>query len=358
MYIKYIFCIFGEMLKSILLTIASQLYITGVKFRHWLFDSGAMRSEHFDTPIICVGNITVGGTGKTPMCELLIEHYSRECQVAIISRGYGRKSVGYREVAECDSYLDVGDEPLQMKLKYPDCVVVVCEKRAVGIKRVLSEHPEIGLIIMDDGFQHRAVTPKVNIIMVDATRPIDEDRPLPLGTLRDTADRLHCANIFVVTKSPLRMTAFDRSLFRRSLVTMPYQSIYFTRINNLDPVATYPDIAAPFDGSRAVVALAGIGNPKPFVEMLEQRYNLVDTIIYADHHRYAASDFNHIVSRLDEYPDAIIVTTEKDSIKFIRDASFPEELRSRIYYTAIKMNFVVDSEQSLLKNIDKDVRAN
>ena len=205
------------MLKC-LLAPAAFLYKAGVTFRHRLFDWGILKSEKFDIPIICIGNITVGGTGKTPMAEMVIAYMSQMHNVALLSRGYGRRTKGYREV-RCDShYRDVGDEPLQIKLKFPDTVVAVCEKRSDGIRRICAEHPEVDLIVMDDGFQPRYVEPKINVVMIDATRPIQHDRMLPLGTLRDLPEELHRAHYFVVTKCPERMAPIDRRILRKVLI--------------------------------------------------------------------------------------------------------------------------------------------
>ena len=159
----------------------SFLYKLGVLLRHRLFDWGILKQEKFDIPVVCIGNITVGGTGKTPMAEMVIAYMAQRHHVALISRGYGRRTKGYIEVTPESHYREVGDEPLQIKRKFPDTVVVVCEKRAEGIRRLRQEHPEVDLVVMDDGFQHRYVEPKVNIVMIDATRPVQCDRMLPAG---------------------------------------------------------------------------------------------------------------------------------------------------------------------------------
>ncbi len=347
-----------QMLKRLLLTLASKLYIGGVNIRHKLFDWGILKSEEFEIPVICVGNITVGGTGKTPMCEILIEHMGQRGEVAVLSRGYGRKSKGYIEVEQNDDYLKVGDEPLQIKRKYPQTLVVVCEKRVEGIKRIIKDHPEIKSIIMDDGFQHRYVEPKINAIMVDATRPISEDNYLPLGSLRDSKDMLYRAHYFIVTKCPDKMSPFDRSVIRRELVTMPYQKIFFTRVVNLAPVPAYNDDASPFDEKKEVIAMSGIGNPKPFIQRMTDCYKLVDTLTFKDHHSYGKGDFETMIKLLDKYPNAVIVTTEKDAIKFLAERSIPTKLRKKIYYTPIEMKFVVDSKEELLNNLDYDLKYN
>ena len=230
------------MLKC-LLAPAAFLYKMGVTFRHRLFDWGILKSERFDIPIICIGNITVGGTGKTPMAEMVIAYMAQMHRVALLSRGYGRRTKGYLEVRTDSHYRDVGDEPLQIKFKFPDTVVVVCEKRAEGIRRLRAEHPEVDLIVMDDGFQHRYVEPKINVVMIDATRPVQHDRMLPVGTLRDLPEELHRAHYFVVTKCPEHMAPIDRRILRKVLIQVAYQRVYFTRFESFIPQPLYADEA-------------------------------------------------------------------------------------------------------------------
>ena len=257
------------MLKC-LLAPAALLYKAGVTFRHRLFDWGILKSEKFDIPVICIGNITVGGTGKTPMAEMVIAYMSQMHRVALLSRGYGRRTKGYLEVKADSHYRDVGDEPLQIKLKFPDTVVAVCEKRADGIRRIRAEHPDVDLIVMDDGFQHRYVEPKVNIVMIDATRPVQHDRMLPLGTLRDLPEELHRAHYFVVTKCPEKMAPIDRRILRKVLIQVAYQRVYFTRFESFMPQPLFPDAAPgePLVQGQQVIALSGIGSPKPFLAAL------------------------------------------------------------------------------------------
>ena len=224
-------------MKSWILAPAALIFKAVVTLRHRLFDWGVLKSQKFDIPIICIGNITVGGTGKTPMAEMIIAYMSQTRRVALLSRGYGRRTKGYREVETSAHYRDVGDEPLQIKIKFPSTLVVVCEDRVEAIRRIRHDQPDIDLIVMDDGFQHRYVEPKVNIVMVDATRPVQDDRMLPAGTLRDLPEMLHRAHYFVVTKCPDGMKPIDRRLMHKSLVTMAYQRnrIYFTRFESFRP---------------------------------------------------------------------------------------------------------------------------
>lgn len=347
------------MLKCLLAPVAF-LYKAGVTMRHRLFDWGILKSERFDVPVVCIGNITVGGTGKTPMAEMVIDYMSQYHRVALISRGYGRRTKGYREVRTDAHYRDVGDEPLQIKLKFPDTVVVVCEKRVEGIRRLLSEHPEVDLVVMDDGFQHRYVEPKVNIMMIDATRPVQHDRMLPVGTLRDLPDQLHRAHYFIVTKCPERMAPIDRRILRKVLIQMAYQRVYFTRFESFMPQPLFEEgvRSESLRAGRQVIALSGIGNPAPFLQTLRAHYEVVAEMTLDDHHVYKVRDMNTLESLLAKYPEAVIVTTEKDAVKLINRARVPESVRRALHYQPINISFIGDSATDFLQKLEEDVRGN
>lgn len=343
-----------------LLIPASWVYGLGVRFRHYLFDSGLLHSERFDVPVVCVGNITVGGTGKTPMAEMILGYMAARHNVALLSRGYGRRTKGYLEVGESSHYRDVGDEPLQIKLKFPQTIVAVCEKRVEGIRRLRAEHPEVDMIVLDDGFQHRYVEPKVNVVMVDATRPIQHDHMLPYGMLRDLPEQLHRAHYFVVTKCPEDMTPIDRRILRKVLVQVAYQKVYFTRMEAFRPRALFPD-AAEAEGPRyggEVIALSGIGNPQPFVDELRRNYRIAAELRLEDHHVYRKSDMRRLAQLLDDHPGAVIVTTEKDAVKLTNRAKIPEKVQRRLYYLPINISFIDDSHTDFLQKLEEDVRGN
>lgn len=348
------------MLKC-LLAPAAFLYKAGVTFRHRLFDWGILKSERFDIPVVCIGNITVGGTGKTPMAEMVIAYMSQTHNVALLSRGYGRRTKGYREVGIESRYRDVGDEPLQIKRKFRETVVVaVCEKRAEGIRRICAEHPEVDLIVMDDGFQHRYVEPKVNIVMIDATRPVQHDRMLPVGTLRDLPEELHRAHYFIVTKCPERMAPIDRRILRKVLIQVAYQKVYFTRFESFMPQPVHPEDVphGPFPADRQVIALSGIGNPRPFLETLRARYDVVAEMTLDDHHVYRVRDLNRIGELLAKHPEAVVVTTEKDGVKLTNRDKIPAEIRRKLYYLPINISFIEDSATDFLQRLEEDVRGN
>lgn len=343
-------------MKGVLLKIASLFYGAAIKLRHLLFDMNILHSERFDIPIICVGNITVGGTGKTPTVEMLVEHYSEVYNVAVLSRGYGRKTEGYRIVEENDTYRTVGDEPLQIKRKFPNIKVIVCEKRAFAVHRIKEEFPEVNMIIMDDGFQHRYIEPLVNIIIVDANRPVQHDHLLPYGQLRDTTDSLTRAHYFIVTRCPENMKPIDMRLMNKWLIEKPSQEIYFSRMQSATPCPVFAGIEGTVPHGTTVIAMSGIGDNDAFNRGLSQRYKVVDTIDLDDHHSYRMSDLKRMQQLLAKHPNAVIMTTEKDAVKLSHSDAIPEELRHKLFYEKISLLFVGKSRMDLFERIDNDIK--
>lgn len=344
-------------MKELLLKIASVFYGAAIKLRHVLFDVNILHSEKFDIPIICVGNITVGGTGKTPTVEMLVEHYSQEYNVVVLSRGYGRKGKEYRVVSENDSYRLVGDEPLQMKRKFPNVTVVVCADRSFAIHRIQEEFPEAEMIIMDDGFQHRYVDPLINIIIVDYNRPVERDHLLPYGQLRDTTNSLYRAHYFIVTKCPETMKPINMREKRMWLVEKPSQEIFFSRMQPTAACSVFAGVEGTVPHGATVIAMSGIGDNEAFKNGLKQRYKVVDeSIDLDDHHVYHMSDLKTISRLLAKYPDAVIMTTEKDAVKLTNSKAIPVELHNKIFYEKISLRFVGESRMELFERIDNDIK--
>lgn len=343
-------------MKRVFLKIASLFYGAAIKLRHLLFDINILHSERFDIPIICVGNITVGGTGKTPTVEMLVEHYSEENNVVVLSRGYGRTTKGYRVVQADDTYRNVGDEPLQIKRKFPHITVVVCEKRAFAVHRIKEEFPDTDIIIMDDGFQHRYVDPLINIIIVDANRPVERDHLLPYGQLRDTTDSLDRAHYFIVTKCPENMKPIDMRVMRKVLVQKPSQEIFFSRMQPAHPCPVFAGVEATVAHGASVIAMSGIGDNEAYNRGLAQRYKVVETLDLDDHHSYRMSDLKHIKQLLAKHPEAIIMTTEKDAVKLAYSNAIPEDLRHKMFYEKIELRFVGCGRNELFDRIDNDIK--
>ncbi|MBQ2247648.1 MAG: tetraacyldisaccharide 4'-kinase [Tidjanibacter sp.] len=343
---------------GILRNIAAGLYGAGVWFRNWLYDTKILRSQHFDIPIVCVGNLAVGGTGKTPAVEFLIRNLSDSFRIAVLSRGYRRRTKGYIEVGVGDSFLRVGDEPKQIKRKYPEVVVVVCEKRVEGVRRIREEHPEVNLILMDDGFQHRSLSPTVSILLSDYSLPPYKNRMLPAGTLRDSPSQLYRAEFLFVTKTPATMSPIERNIAQKELDPKPYQNIFFTDVRQIAPRPIFSDVApATLPRGAKVVAMAGVANPERFFDSLEKNYKVVDRVVYGDHHIYKVKEIKQLCQLMASLgEDVYVLTTEKDGVKLTSRKHIPEELQRRLFVVPIELNFRDNNSQAFVYKLKQELK--
>lgn len=355
------------MLKFLLLYPASLIYGLVVYIRNNLYDYKVFKSTEFEIPVISIGNITVGGTGKTPHTEYLVELLKKHVNVATLSRGYKRKTKGFRLVETSSQAREVGDEPLQIKQKFPSVTVAVDENRVRGINELL-KNPDHSpdAVLLDDGFQHRKVTPGINILLIDYNRPIDKDRLLPLGRLRERKYQRRRANIIVYTKCPDEITPITRRITMKDVNLRPYQSLYFTTMVYGEPLPVFPNNAKTEEiaglGKRPVILLAGIANPEPFQKYVASEYAVVDELIFKDHHHFSPKDIKTIEQRFVKYQgqNPLIFTTEKDAMR-LRDENFPEFIQSQFYYIPLKIKFLDHEGKSFDKIIVgyvKDNRSN
>ena len=338
----------------------SWIYGLVVAIRNKLFDWKILQSEEFDIPVVCVGNLTVGGTGKTPHTEYLIDHFSHRYRVAVLSRGYKRKTKGFVEATERSSYRKIGDEPKQIKLKFPDIPVAVCEKRAEGIRRLRALHPEINLILLDDAFQHRRVEPWVNVVLMDYNRPIAHDRLLPWGRLRDSKKQLKRAQIVVVTKCPDTIKPIDMRVTRKELDLFPYQGLYFSRFRQGELTPLFPEHRQPHPRpGEPIVAMAGIANPAGFFGQMGRRFDLLKTLVYPDHYAYRTGDLKKLEKLLSvSPPETRVVMTEKDAVKLSSRQKVPVDLQKKLWFAPIEVTFLDQGEQGFIRQIDQYVRKN
>lgn len=332
------------MLKLLLYPV-SLLYGFIVAIRNKLYDFKIFKSKEFDIPVISIGNITVGGTGKTPHTEYLIKLLKQNYRVSALSRGYKRKSQGFRLVETTSTVEEAGDEPLQMKRKYPSVTVSVCENRVVGVEQLLDIQPVPDVVILDDAFQHRRITPGLNILLIDYNKPIKDDYLLPLGRLRESKNQAKRANIIIITKCPNEITPITRRIMAKDVQLYPYQDLYFTTMvyGQLCPV--YPD-ARPMDlfndpRHMAILAVTGVAAPEYAIKHISQITSEVDTLIYPDHHNYSDQDIRKIMQKFEQLknPRKIIVTTEKDTVR-LRQLELPVELKKALYYLPIQVKFL------------------
>lgn len=348
------------MLKSFLMAPLAMIYGLIVDLRHKLFDSNILKSEEFDIPIVSVGNLTVGGTGKTPVTEYLVEQLSPGYKIAVLSRGYKRKSKGFVLCDITTPIRKVGDESKQIKLKYPEITVAVCEKRVEGIRRLREISPEINLIILDDAFQHRYVEPWVHVVLVDYNNPIYRDKLLPWGRLRDRVSQLYRANIILMTKCPVQMNPLEMRIVRNSLQLYPYQSLHFSSMKQQAITPLFADVATkPVRLGNNILLLSGIANPTSFRNSLVKRYKIVDELRLDDHHVYRMSDIERLRGMLATLPpDTVIVTTEKDAVKLTNRKKIPVEIQRVLYYIPIQLSFLAEGEHEFLQQIEQYVKQN
>lgn len=319
-------------------------YYLTLKLRHCLYDSGKLKSYSFPIPIISIGNITVGGTGKTPHAELVIgELLDRGYRVALVSRGYGRKTKGYRLVEVKDNYTDVGDEPLQIKRKFPLVTVAVDSSRKRAIETLLSlpegERPTV--IVLDDAFQHREVIPSTSIVLVDYSRPIFQDRLLPLGRLRDLPERIKCADIVIVTKVPWYDERPKEEVWRKRLHLREGQQLYFSKIEYCDIYPVLPEFGDNrYLYSSKAILFSGIANNKPFIDYLVGKYQIIEVLKFIDHKDYTPRDISRIEALAKEYPTAVVITTEKDAQRLRHLTYLSDDIKRRLLYLQIKVELL------------------
>lgn len=342
------------------------LYGIVVNFRNWLFNRNLLKQQKFNIPVVCVGNITVGGTGKTPHIEYLIRLLSPKFKVAVLSRGYKRKSKGFHIVDTDSKVKFVGDEPLQIKRKFPDVLVVVDKNRVNAIKKIISiekeERPDV--ILLDDGFQHRYVQPSLSIVLTDCNRPVFEDKLLPAGLLREPLKGIDRASAVVVTKCNPDMQPIDFRIYTNGLNLYPYQELFFTTFDYDKLIPVFPELQ--IDSvlmndlrKKHVFLVTGIASPEPLVRKLEHKtYNLY-TKFFSDHHNFTKQDIQSVVDMIDSIDDEnkIIITTEKDSVRFRSLTYLPEKIKNIIYYLPVRVTFLNNNERiTFNKKIIEHVR--
>ena len=286
--------------------------------RNMLFDLNVLPSKTFETPVISVGNLTFGGTGKTPHIEYLIRLLTPRMFISTLSRGYGRKSNGFILASKRSNVKYIGDEPLQFLKKFDGIKVAVDEKRSRGIQILLKKHPDLDAILLDDAFQHRYVKPGLSILLTDYHHPYSEDFVLPSGTLREFRSGAGRADIIIVTKTPKIFSPITRRRIIEELKPANHQQIYFTYIKYVDPVPVFdtPNLTFPAKATN-ILLFTGIANDYPLREHLERMCSELVVMKFADHHQFVVRDIEAILQKFHDLPTQkkIMVTTEKDVMR-------------------------------------------
>lgn len=306
-----------ETFRFLLLPLAL-LYGLVTKCRNLLFDLKILPSEKFDIPVISVGNLIAGGSGKTPMVEYLIRLLDANSNIAILSRGYKRKTKGYRLASDEDTAETLGDEPLQYHQKFPEINVAVCESRRKGIRNLMKDIPNLDTVILDDAFQHRYVKPHVSVLVTDYFNLFTHDKMLPYGRLREYISERKRADIIVVSKTPRIFSPIIRKQLLEEIKPFPNQQIYFSYINYLQYTPVYKnryEYKPEFENVYSIIMLSGIGNPGPMEEFLRRKCTDLELMEFDDHHAFSKKDLEMLKNKFKYLPTKrkIIVTTEKDA---------------------------------------------
>lgn len=349
------------------------IYKAILKLRHKAYDKGRKKSFEADVPTICIGNITVGGTGKTPHTEMVLRTLLKSDQwayanLAVLSRGYKRKSRGFQKVPIGGSAGIYGDEPVQIAGKFPIATVAVDKDRVEGCRLLV--HPETAdippaqVIILDDAFQYRRLKATYNIVLVDYNRPLQKDKLLPWGHLRDLPSRIAWADMIIVSKCPTYIEDTDRIEWAASLGVNDYnpatcrgvsakgreQVLLFTSVSYKPMIPVYPDKAdSRFTYARRVVLFTGIANDTPLRSYLSDSYKIAKRLEFPDHHQYSSADIGKILKAMKDFPTACVATTEKDAGRILDYKKIPDELKERLFQVPIEVAFLSEQEQAVFE---------
>lgn len=343
-----------------------------VFIRRKLFDWSILKREKFDVPVICIGNITAGGTGKTPHTEYLIRLLLKnKYRIAVLSRGYKRKTKGFVLATSNSTYQEIGDESFQIKNKFPDVIVAVDEKRVRGIKQLLNLSDKPDVILLDDALQHLYVKPSFTIVLTDYNRPVYEDVLLPAGLLREPVSNLEQANIVIVTKCPRDLKPIDLRILSHDLNIFPYQTLLFTTIEygNLISLFNHTDLfnveEMPLEWmqDKKVLLVTGIASPMKIEEEIKKYASETATLIFPDHHDFSVEDIKKIEAKYNDFADnnAIMIVTEKDAVRLANKRNLSPKLKRSLYYLPIRINFLSEEEtttfnQKILTHVRENTR--
>jgi len=343
----------------------SWLYGLIVFFRNKFFDWGIFKQEEFDIPVICIGNLTVGGTGKTPHTEYLVRLLKEKYRIAVLSRGYKRKTKGFILATPDSTCRDLGDEPFQIKQKFPDILVAVDADRRRGINRLLSLDTPPEVVILDDAFQHRYVKPSFSIVLSDCYRPIYEDSLLPAGRLREAVSGLNRADTIIITKCPHDIQPIDLRIISHNINAFPFQGLYFTSL-------AYKGLSAVFENEnkelpleyltgKHILLVTGIASPKMILKELSKYTDNVESVSYPDHYNFKPKDIKLITDKFEaiDADNKLILVTEKDASRLVLfEGQMDENIKDKLYYLPIEITFVDKDKNSFNEKIFKHVREN
>ena len=345
-----------DIVIRILLLPLALLYGMGIGIRNLLYRMGVLRSVRFDLPVISIGNISVGGTGKSPHIEYLIRWLHQYINVAVLSRGYGRSTQGYRPVTLIDTAEQVGDEPLQFKRNFPDVAISVSESRALGVPELVRRNPDTQCVLLDDAFQHLAVTPGLNVLLTEFSRPFTRDWLLPAGRLREGRHTYRRADIIVITKCPTDLTLRQRQQMLAEIDPYPRQRVYFSRYHYGVPYDLLrPDLRRPLDLETDALLISAIANTDYLLNFLGENLRSAQTLEFEDHHYFEEEDLRNLLKRFNALPsrNKIILTTEKDATRLELHQDFFWKNQLPLFVLPVEVTFCDDDEVAFQADVQQ-----
>jgi tetraacyldisaccharide 4'-kinase len=331
--------------------VSSMIYRLILALRHLAYNKGWKKSFKAEVPTICVGNITVGGTGKTPHTEMILRKLLESdrwaySNIAVLSRGYKRKSKGFQIVDREASARFAGDEPLQIARKFPSVKVAVDKDRIHGIQQLGAD-----IIVLDDAFQYRRLSPSLNIVLVDYNRPIFKDKLMPWGRLRDLPSQMKRAQAVIVTKCPASLEDREREEWRQNLKLAPEQQLFFTTTWHDAPEPVFPEADSRYTYAHRLILVSGIANDAPLRNHLSDTYKISMRLAFKDHHKFTRGDIRTIAHAVKEIPTACIMTTEKDAQRLRDVKKVPDKVKERLFYVPVRAQFLREEEEALFTDL-------
>ena len=360
----------NKLLSLFVLYPVSRIYGVVMSMRNMFFNKGIFKQHSFKIPVIVVGNLTMGGSGKTPHTEYLVNKLLQSHKIGVLSRGYKRKTHGFVQATPNSHVDDIGDEPYQIYRKFSKrgAMIAVCEDRVKGINKMLEINPELDLIILDDAFQHRYVKPDLAIVLLEYNRLPYEDSLLPYGRLREPMRALNRADVVVVTKCPENMKPMERRIIEERLNLFPYQKLLFSCYRYLPPVPIFTE----FNGKTTpqlslgelterdtILCVSGVANPRPFIRYLRKFKAKVKIKRYADHHHFSHADMESIYHKFKtmEGDRKVMITTEKDAVRLMSNPYFPSQMCNCSYYLPIEVDFDTFNDSGLEDVVNQHFRS-
>lgn len=338
--------------RNILLKIPAVLYGWGVGLRNFAFDTGMIKSVKPSIPTICVGNLSAGGTGKTPHIEWLIRQLKDRYRLAVLSRGYGRTTKGPIIATPGHTAQEIGDEPAQILSKFPDLMMYIDgnRRRAIAAMEALPEKERPEVILMDDGFQHRYVTPAYSILLTSYYNLFTRDDLLPYGNLRESAMGKLRADTIIITSLPSGLNPIDLRLLEGEISPIAHQDLYFSRIAYSAPVPIFEPTAPTLNTMTPMIGISGIADPDRYHEYLKGNYrNIRKFVVYPDHYSFTTEDIRNLLEYLDEEASSVILCTEKDAIRLrTMESDIPKEYRHRLYTLPIRIDLSPESTKRIM----------